>query len=116
MSAADWLDDHEGSAPPSLLACMGDAVRAVADGTAAHERVDAAYATVDEHLAAASLHALRAALQQCDSRDAALPLLAADALVTAACEAAAEHGPTALDRLCRDMSPDRLQRLLDDHE
>ena len=48
-------------------------------------------------------------------RDVAIDLLAADALLTHACEAAAEAGPEALERLLDAVSPASLaQDLLED--
>lgn len=63
-------------------------------------------------LAEAALDCLRAALAAGRGRPAAVHLLAADALLTYACEAAAEAGPDALLALAREYGPGRLARLL----
>jgi hypothetical protein len=109
--ARQWLDRRGGDVPPALQQRMLEAVDA-----GAGESVPAV-------LADASLACLRDALELCDDRAAALHLLAADALVTAACEAAAEaaaapdasqESSAALDTLCADLTPPRLaQRLAD---
>lgn len=66
-----------------------------------------------ELLAEASLVCLRAVLSAVPpKRAAALDLLAADALLTYACEAAAEEGATALEALARDYGPAKLAALL----
>jgi hypothetical protein len=96
------------------------AARSAAVPPALHDRMDAAVAAVPAtappdaaaELADAAVGCLRAAFDDCDSRGAALHLLAADALVTGACEAAAEAGPDTLDRLCASLSPVRLDALL----
>ena len=65
---------------------------------------------VDPARFAAAAHAcLRDALTACDDRDAALPLLAADALITAACAGADENE---LRRLAAEWAPERLAALL----
>lgn len=89
--AAAWLSGRAATAPPALLARMHAAL-----GVA----TDPAQQPVPDRLAAAALVCLRDAMESCDERAAALPLLAADALITAACEAAAEDGPDALQRIC----------------
>lgn len=61
-------------------------------------------------LAAAAIHALQDALQNCDERSAALPLLAADALVTAACAVADADD---LERLAHELAPAQLAALLE---
>jgi hypothetical protein len=60
-------------------------------------------------LALAARVCLQDALAACDERDAALPLLAADALITAACEHADEGE---LRRLAADWAPERLAATL----
>jgi hypothetical protein len=78
---------------------------------------------VPAELGAAAIACLREALDRCDERGAALHLLAADALVTAACEAAGGAGSTpsspaahdvaaALAGLCDEFSVARLSRLV----
>ena len=63
-------------------------------------------------LAAAALNRLEAALRSGESRDGALDLLAADALITYACEAAAEAGPAALATLVQEFGLHRLADML----
>ena len=78
-AARDWLTARAGAAPPSLCKAMHAALDAGrADGSVAAVLCDAA------------LHALESALQAGDDRAAAWHLLAADALLTAACEAAVD--------------------------
>jgi hypothetical protein len=101
-TAADWLARETGDAPAALLHRMHEAVCALPDTDRA----------LSEQLAAAALDCLRDALDRCDERAAALPLLAADALITAACEAAASEVPAALDRLAAACAPDRLAGLI----
>ncbi len=67
---------------------------------------------VAERLAAAALGGLAAVIDGPGGRTSAAPLLAADALLTYACEAAAESGPEALDRLTRALAPSRFDGLL----
>lgn len=80
---------------------MEAAVDAVDEGSSVHR-----------DLAAAALQCLRAAAQLGDDRAAALHLLAADALITAACEAAAEAGPAELEAVRSDTAPARLADLI----
>lgn len=68
--------------------------------------------TVHRDLAEAAIICLRAATRHGDERSAALHLLAADALITIACEAAAEEGTAALEALCADATPARLSHLV----
>jgi hypothetical protein len=80
-------------------------------------------ADIAAQLGAAALVCLREALDRCDDRAAALHLLAADALMTAACEAAAttvdsahardeREVPRALSELCAVFSTARLSALV----
>lgn len=85
--ARSWLAAEAGDdVPEALMQRMH----------AALDEVQEAPADVPDTLAAAAISCLRDALQHCDHRDAALHLLAADALMTAACQVAAE---TSTDRL-----------------
>jgi hypothetical protein len=85
MSGAhDWLLRHVDGAPASLASSMNAAVQS-------HAHLSTATGLGD-----AALQCLRTALQLGDDRTAATPLLAADALLTAACEAAGADGVTAL--------------------
>lgn len=111
-AAREWLDRRGAEVPPALLERMRAAVDTAAGGS------------VPAVLADASLACLRDALERCDDRAAALHLLAADALVTAACEAEAEaeaaaeatttgrHGVAALRTLSIDLAPSRLAERL----
>jgi hypothetical protein len=101
-----WLDSRARDVPPSLAARMGQAVDVI---------VAAAPPDLPGELAAAALDCLQHAFDRCDERDAALHLLAADALMTGACEAAAGVAATreaALESLCAEMSLQRLSLLL----
>jgi hypothetical protein len=102
-----WLDSRARDVPPSLATRMRLAVDVIAA---------AAPPDVPGELAAAALACLQQAFDGCDERDAALHLLAADALVTGACEAAAGAVATpreaALEALCAEMSLERLSLLL----
>jgi hypothetical protein len=75
-----WLAVRAGAVPPSLQARMESAVEAVAA---------AAPPDVPAELSGAAIACLLRAFEGCDERAAALHLLAADALMTSACEAAA---------------------------
>jgi hypothetical protein len=75
-----WLAVRAGAVPPSLQARMESAVEAVAA---------AAQPDVPAELSGAAIACLLRAFEGCDERAAALHLLAADALMTSACEAAA---------------------------
>lgn len=99
-----WLALRRPPPPPSLAVSMGRFVRGV--------DIDEA-GGVPEHLAAAGLAALAAALERPEERAGALDLLAADALLTYTFEAAAEDGPAAVDRLARRLAPARLAPLLE---
>ena len=78
-AARDWLEARAGAAPLSLRNAMDTALAA--------GRGEGSVAAV---LCDAAMHALESALQAGDDRAAALHLLAADALLTAACEAAVD--------------------------
>lgn len=65
-----------------------------------------------DRLAHAGLDALVVALQRPDERASAIDLLAADALLTAAFEAAAEEGVAAVDRLAAATAPAAFAELL----
>jgi hypothetical protein len=77
--ARAWLAQWRAGVPPSLAACVEQAI--LATDTGARETVDA--------LGDAAIACLRDALRIGDDRAAALHLLAAGALITAACDAAA---------------------------
>ena len=93
MSEAErWLRDHAGDAPPALLAAMAAALSAD-DGDDEHGVPDA--------LAAGALRLYRALLDGTGGREDALPLLAADALLTHALQAEAELDPAGVDAFAR---------------
>jgi hypothetical protein len=98
--ARAWLAAREPRAPERLLARMDAALAGRTESE------------IPEALAGAAFSCLRAALAGGADRSAAWDLLAADALLTYACEAAAERGPDALDALGRVVSPERFMQLL----
>ncbi|HEX7089219.1 MAG TPA: hypothetical protein VF192_03735 [Longimicrobiales bacterium] len=98
--ARAWLARREPRAPEGLLARMDAALA----GRAEPE--------IPEAFAGAAFSCLRAALAGGADRSAAWDLLAADALLTYACEAAAEQGPDGLAALRRVVSPERFMQLL----
>lgn len=100
MHALAWLERREPRAPEPLFARMAEALSGRAE------------ADVPEALAGAALACLRAAVEGGRDRAAAWDLLAADALLTYACEAAAEAGPDVRAVLERIAPPDRFARLL----
>ena len=90
MSAAErWLRDHVPGAPPALMDAMVGALAA-----------DAGEA-VPEALAAGALSLYRGLLDTAGGREDALPLLAADALLTHAVQAQAEIDPDTVDAFTR---------------
>jgi electron transfer flavoprotein alpha/beta subunit len=99
-TARAWLAGWRAAVPPSLAAVVEQAV------TASGEDTDDVVAA----LSAGAVACLRAALRIGDDRAAALPLLAADALITAACEAGAGSS-RALDDLATRFSAERLGTL-----
>lgn len=98
--AARWLDARPEPAPPSVRSEI-DALLAEADPGALHDR-----------FAAAALRALETVTDGPSDRSSASTLLAADALLTYACEAAAEAGPETLDTLTASLDFDRFTELL----
>ncbi|MQA90020.1 MAG: hypothetical protein GEU90_07285 [Gemmatimonas sp.] len=79
-----WIEERLGSAPRELLDVMRAAVRA-------HDLPD-----VPEALAAAAIALYKQVVDGAGGREDALPLLAADALLTHAFEAAAEADPSSI--------------------
>lgn len=77
--ARAWLSQWRAAVPPSLAAVVEQAVSTADDGT--HDTTAI--------LSDAAVACLRTALRIGDDRAAALHLLAADALITAACDVAA---------------------------
>lgn len=104
VAVSRWLDSRPAS-PPALRARIIDAIAQVP--------VSEPDLRPPELLAEASLVCLRAVLSAVPpKRASALDLLAADALLTYACEAAAEDSVTALEALARDYGPTKLAALL----
>ena len=101
--ARSWLASRAGAVPPQLEAAMENAVDEVADDIA-----------VPHALAAAARVCLVRALHDCDDRSAALPLLAADALMTFACEAAADGDGADIMEFAASWAPERLALMLTD--
>lgn len=102
--AREWLEEREPVAPERMLARMLTALDALpgpsfTDG-------------VPVRLGEAALSCLRDALVKGDARAAALDLLAADALLTYGCEAAAGEGSDSLDRFVTEYGSARLDALL----
>lgn len=71
--------------------------------------------TIHGSLADAARLCLRDALTAGDDRAAALHLLAADALLTYACEAAVEDEPAGFAELAAAFAPERLAHLTERH-
>jgi hypothetical protein len=95
--ARAWLAARAGGVPDALQARM-EAAAAAAPPAAALD--------VARELGDAALACLAAALAGGDDRAAAADLLAADGLITAACEAAVAQGT--LDALCASFTPAQL--------
>jgi hypothetical protein len=103
-----WLDHRRPAAPPVLRQAVLDAV----------QHGDPGVGPVPERLAAAGLEALYRVVTQPSTRSRAVELLAADALLTYACEAAveADAGPDALERLADTLDLRRFADLLEEVE
>ena len=99
-----WVDARRPAAPPSLRTAIAAGLETVPDGQA----------SVPDRLAEAGVATLRSVLRRGAGRGSAAALLAADALVTFACEAAAEEGGAALERLGERLAPDALESLLEE--
>lgn len=100
--ARAWLAMRAGAVPPELEAVMENAV----------DEVIGENMPIHHALAEAARICLRQVLRNCEQRTAALPLLAADALITYACEAAVDEPGDALAELARSCEPARLARML----
>lgn len=98
----EWVD---GRRPPAPVALRDEVVRML-------EHHDPRSGSVAERLAAAGLAGFSAVLAGPGDRSSAGALLSADALLTYACEAAAEEGHGALERLTRELAPARFARLM----
>jgi hypothetical protein len=99
--ARAWLAMRAGAVPPALEARMERAVDDALDDE-----------SIPRALAEAAKSCVREALAIGDRREAALHLLAADALITYAC-AAASDDPVMLRELAAEWQPARLARHLD---
>lgn len=100
-----WLESRRPAAPPSLRVAMREVV----------ERADPGPGSLHDRLAIAGLDAVRRVVAEPSTRDHALELLAADALITYACEAALEAEDGAgdtIDILTRKLDPARFAGLL----
>ncbi len=98
---ARWLDERQPPATPAVRTALEPWL---ADSDAA--------LPLEDQLAESAMRALETVVARSSERSTATILLAADALLTYACEAAGEAGPEALDRLTRDLSFDRFAQLL----
>jgi hypothetical protein len=100
-AARDWLLRRLPPPPRELLdrmlTALGESAPAV---------------DLSSRLGEAAVVCLTAAIDRVGERAAALDLLAADALLTYACEAAAESEPGGLERFARDFGAERLALLL----
>lgn len=99
--AARWLDERTTNAPMPLRDRMQSALAQ-----------SSAPVSVHEALAAAAQLCLQAALLRPAHRAAALDLLAADALLTHACAAAADAGPQELARFTTALDVGSFERIL----
>lgn len=102
----DWLARREPAVPARLVERM----------RAALDPLDGTPEDLPSALGSAAVACLRDALAKGDQREAALDLLAADALLTYGGEAAAEVGPAALERFATVYGATRLGALLPDDE
>ena len=96
-----WLDGRDPPAPATVRGVMD----ALLEGTTPSD-------SLPDRLAAAALAGLDAVVRQPSRRGTATTLLAADALLTYACEAAAEAGLDELQRLTAELDFDRFSQLL----
>lgn len=96
-----WLDGRDPPAPAMLRDVMAELL----EGTAPSD-------PLPDRFAAAALAALEAAVRQPSQRRTAPILLAGDALLTYACEAAVEAGLDELERITAELDLDRFSRLL----
>ncbi|MGK7313601.1 MAG: hypothetical protein ACN0LA_15410 [Candidatus Longimicrobiales bacterium M2_2A_002] len=98
---ARWLDERASEAPPSVRLMVEERVAETDPSAPLHDR-----------LAAAGLTALEDVVARPSERRTAATLLAADALLTYACEAAAEEGLATLDRLTESLDFERFSHLI----
>lgn len=102
-----WLDARRPVPPGSLRTALTRALESAGD------TAPSTGSSVAERLADAGLATLRSVLAGDAGRTSAPALLAADALLTYACEAAAEEGPAAVARLGERLSPQAFEALLE---
>lgn len=101
---ARWLDERTPAMPSELRAALDAAVEAAGPSDAD---------PLPDRLAGAGLATLARVARATAQRSTAMELLAADALLTYACEAAAEAGPEALERLTARLDYARFATLLE---
>ena len=113
--ARAWLDARHPRPPASLRAAMARALdRSAAEPAGVlSSPARAAHGSPAGRLAGAALAALREVVGGEGGRASAADLLAADALLTYACEAAAEEGPAALEALTVALGPGHFEGLLE---
>lgn len=99
-----WLDERRPVAPAQLLARVR---RALPDDGAASDT----YPDIQTSLGDAAVSSLARALEGGSAREAGLDLLAADALLTYGCEAAAEQGVSAVIEFAKRYGATRLATL-----
>jgi hypothetical protein len=104
VSGGDWLETRTPPIPDGLRERLRAALNAPADEPA----LAAADVRCPATLADAGIARLEAAIAQGSDRAAAYDLLAADALLTYAFEAAAEAGPEAVAALLAETGPERF--------
>ena len=97
-----WLDAREPRPPAELRAHMDGVLAACGRESG----------SVVTQLGEAALHSLAAAIEQCDDRAAAIDLLAADALLTYAMEAASEIGGEAVEAAAQAYGGGRVAALI----
>ena len=100
IDAHDWLSERLAGAPAELRARMTHALSRTSASVPIHDR-----------LAQAAEACLARGLKD-SAREGALALLAADALFTHACEAAAEKGSSALNSFAAAWDAARFEQLL----
>jgi hypothetical protein len=98
-----WLEDRLADVPAALADRVREAVRA-SEATQSVRAMNAASESVSGLLLDAAVACMTAALRHGPRRAAAADLLAADALLTWACEAAVDEGRGRLEALAVDAS------------
>lgn len=100
---ARWLDERDPPAPSSVRRVMDELLAETDPATELHRR-----------LADAAMAGLETVVRAPSDRELAPVLLAADALLTYACEAAVEAGLDVLDEVTRELDFERFSHLLPD--